>query len=123
VQVGPSEVQLRAERDPLFAVSGAVASLVRERWGRGPTRCRAHWAGPDALLVLLDDTHTQAERTLRDGGHAAEVLAARRHLCDVVEPDLRRIVEHATHRPVRTYLAGSDLDPDVTALVFAFGPG
>ena len=42
-------------------VSNAMIRLYKEYFGRGPTQARAHWAGPDSLVVLLEDTLTPAE--------------------------------------------------------------
>jgi uncharacterized protein YbcI len=119
-QPRPADDQL--ERGPLAAVAGVVAGLIRERWGRGPARSRAYWSGADALVVLLDDTHTPAERSLRAAGRSAEVLALRRQLFAVTEEQLRGAVDSATGRPVRAFLFDAQLDPDVSALVFLLGP-
>ncbi|NUT56267.1 MAG: DUF2294 family protein [Thermoleophilia bacterium] len=99
-----------------------MSALVRERWGRGPRRSRAYWAGPDMLLVTLDDAHTEAELTLIRAGHGEHVLTGRRLLGEHAEPDVRRIAETAIGRPVRTVLAQSSLEPPVTAFVFLFEP-
>ena len=106
------------DRGPLAAVCGATAALIREHWGRGPKGSRAHWAGPDTLLVVLDDAHTEAERALLAGGHATEVLAGRRLLSRLMEPELRRIAETETDRTVAAMLAETHLEPDVTMLLF-----
>lgn len=119
-QPGPAEGQL--DRGPLAAVAGVVAGLIRERWGRGPARSRAYWSGADALVVLLDDAHTPAEHSLREGGRIAEVLAGRRQLFAVTEKELRGAVGSAAGRPVRACLFDAHLDPDVSALVFVLGP-
>ena len=121
MQLGRSDPPHTAERGPLSAVSGAVASLVREHWGRGPARCRAHWAGPDTLVVMLEDAQTVAERSLHERGLDATVLDTRQSLLDILEDDLRRIVERATNRPVRAYLNDTHLEPDICAMLFVLG--
>jgi uncharacterized protein YbcI len=110
-----------SERGPQSAVCAGISALVRERWGRGPSRSRAYFAGPDALVVLLDDAHTDAERTLIEHGHGAEVLAGRRTLGELAKADLSQIAECATGRPVRAVLSESCLDPAFTTHVFVFG--
>ena len=74
------------------------------------------------MLVTLDDVHTEAERTLIQSGHGAQALEGRRLLSAHAEPDLRRIVEGATGRPVRAVLSQTSLDPAVSAFVFLFEP-
>lgn len=112
-----------AERGPLSVVCAQISALIRVRWGRGPRRSRAYWAGSDALLVLLEDAHTESERTLLDLGLDAKVLDGRRTLSRGSHEELRQIVEEVTGRAVRAVLTESGLEPAVTALVFVFEPG
>ena len=121
-QSPPSQALRQAGRGTQSIVCAAISALVRERWGRGPRRSRAYWAGRDALLVILEDAHTEAERTLLDRGHRDEVLSGRRLLGDLAEPDLRRIAEDATGRSVCAVLSQSTLAPAVSTVVFLFAP-
>ena len=110
------------ERGPLSVLCAAISALARERSGRGPSRSRAYWAGHDALLVILDDTTTDSERTLLGHEHGGDVLAGRRLLGDLAEPDLRRLAESATGRGVRTVHSQSSLEPPISTHVFVFEP-
>jgi uncharacterized protein YbcI len=96
--------------------------LVRERWGRGPSRSRAYWAGRDTLLVMLDDAHTEAELTLITAGYESQVLDGRRLLASIAATDLRRIAASATDRAVLGVLSQSSIDPPKTVHVFVFAP-
>ena len=118
----PSSTVRTVERGPQSVVCAGISTLVRERWGRGPSRSRAYWAGPDVLLVLLDDAHTDSERTLMGHEHAGDVLAGRRQLAELAEPDLRRIAQSATGRRVRAVLSQSSLEPALSTHVFVFEP-
>ena len=51
-------------KDVLAEACVGAAALFRERWGRGPRKCRAHWAGPDTVVLVLHDIRTRAEETL-----------------------------------------------------------
>ena len=95
---------------------------MRERWGRGPSRSRAYWAGPDALLVILDDAYTESERTLIAAGRDAEVLAGRRLLGELAEPELREIAQSATGRGVAAVLWQSNVAPALSTLLFVLEP-
>ena len=54
----------------LMEVSSTMVRLYKEQFGRGPTSARTHWAGTDALVCILEDTLTPAERNLvRMGEH------------------------------------------------------
>src|SRR5688572_21863984 len=54
----------------LASVSNEMVRLYKDQFGRGPTRVRTHWAGPDILLVSLEETLSPAERNMvRMGEH------------------------------------------------------
>jgi uncharacterized protein YbcI len=107
--------------DQLVAIAGDVAAIVKQAWGRGPARTTAHWAGSDALVVLMDNGQTDAERTLRDARHADEVLRGRRMLHEAVEARLSESVTRHTGRRVRAMLSATHLEPDVSVEVFLLG--
>ena len=48
----------------LASVSTEMVRLYKQQFGRGPTKVRTHWGGPDALIVFLEDTLTPAERNM-----------------------------------------------------------
>lgn len=49
-------------------MSNETVRLFKEHFGRGPTKARTEWAGPDVLVVVLEDTLTPAERKLAEMG-------------------------------------------------------
>ena len=106
----------------LSRICGEVAAIFSRMWGRGPARTVAYWAGPDILLVMLEDGHTQAEKTLRAAGHIQELVGGRQLLQVIVEDEMRAAVESATDRHVSTVLSATRLDPDVSAEVFVLEP-
>ena len=48
----------------VMSCSKEMVRLYKEQFGRGPTKARAAWAGPDTLVCTLEDTLTPAERNL-----------------------------------------------------------
>jgi uncharacterized protein YbcI len=108
--------------DELTQVCGEVAAVFRRAWGRGPAKTTAHWAGPDMLVVLLSNGHTDAEKTLRAAGHIKELLGGRRMLQTIIEDDLKMGVERILGRAVRTTLSATRLDPDLSAEIFLLAP-
>jgi Na+-translocating membrane potential-generating system (MpsC) len=109
--------------DPLALLGGEVAGVLRRAWGRGPSRVVARWAGPDILLLLMEDAHTDAERTLRTAGYEDEVVRERLRLHAIVEDELAACVERAVGRRVRTTLGATRLDPDLSAELFLLAAG
>jgi hypothetical protein len=54
----------------LMEVSNAMIRLYKDQFGRGPMKARTHWAGPNTLVALLEDTLTPVERNMvRSGEH------------------------------------------------------
>jgi hypothetical protein len=49
----------------LIAISNEMVRIYKDQFGRGPTKTRTQWAGPDLLVVTLEDTFTPAEHSLR----------------------------------------------------------
>jgi uncharacterized protein YbcI len=109
-------------RDQLTQICGAVAAVFRHAWGRGPARTSAHWAGPNLLVVLLENGHTDAEKTMRAAGHIQELIGGRHLLQMLIEDDLEETVERILGRPVLTTLSATRLDPDLSAEIFLLGP-
>ncbi len=108
--------------DLLGQVCGEVAAVFRRAWGRGPIRTTAHWAGPNMLIVLLENGHTDAEKTLRAAGHIQELLGGRHLLQVLIEDELTSSVERILERPVQTLLSATRLDPDLSAEIFLLKP-
>src|SRR3954447_10132076 len=53
-----------ARTSMLMEISNAMVQLYKGQFGRGPTAARTYWAGPDAVMCVLEDTLTPAERNL-----------------------------------------------------------
>lgn len=99
-----------------------MVALTRRHSGKGPTKCRAAWAGPDTILVLLGDGLTAAEHTVSAAGHEDEVMALRGRYHDAMNERMTELVEQQTGRSVRAAMNASHADPDLTALIFVLEP-
>ena len=107
--------------DPLAQICGKVAGAFRRKWGRGPAKTTAHWAGPNILVVLLHNGHTEQEKAIRAAGHVQQLLDGRQVLQQILEDELKAIVANATAREVLTMLSATRLDPDLSAEIFLLG--
>jgi uncharacterized protein YbcI len=104
--------------DLLADICGQIAGAFRRKWGRGPVKTTAHWAGPNMLVVLLENGHTEAEKTMRAAGHIQQLLDGRQLLQTTLDQELEAIVAEATGRTVVTILSATRLDPDLSAEIF-----
>jgi uncharacterized protein YbcI len=110
------------EQSPLLEISNAMVRLFKEAFGRGPTKARAQFAGPDTLLVTLESSLTVAERNLVAMGEHQRLREARLFLSHALEDQFRAIVERALGRKTLAYVSGLDTVRDVTIKVFTLEP-
>ena len=101
-------------------ISNEMVRIYKEIFGRGPTRARANWAGPDALLCTLEDSLTPAERKMASLGEHQRLRETRMFFQHVCEDDFRESVERITGRTVRAFVSGIDAETDVSSEVFYF---
>ena len=108
--------------DELQHLCGEMASIFRRAWGRGPVRTTARWAGRDMIVVLMENGHNDAEKTLRAAGHIQQLLGGRELLQTIIEGELKAAVELIFGRRVQALLSATRLDPDLSAEVFVLEP-
>ena len=103
-------------------VSNAMVALHKEQFGRGPTRVQSHFAGPDALLCVIDDALLPAEREMVDMGEQQRVREARLFFQIATAAQFIETVESITGRTVRAFASASDPDRSVVMENFVFEP-
>lgn len=107
---------------PLLEISNATVRLYKAAFGRGPTHARARFAGGDTLVVLLQDTLTVSERRLAALGEHERLRSHRLLLHQVVEDEIRSVVERVLQRPTLSLISGLDTHRDVAAEVVLLAP-
>ena len=99
------------------AISNGTVQLLREYTGRGPTKARTI-VSEDAVVILLADTLTKAERKLAESGRGERVMETRHEFQLVMRDDLIALVENQVERKVIAFMSGNNIDPDMAAEVF-----
>ena len=107
---------------PLLEVANATVRLYKNAFGRGPTRARARFAGPDTLVVLLQDTMTVSERKLAELGEHERLRSHRLLLARALEHEIRAVVEQTLGRATLGLISGIDTHRDVAAEVIMLAP-
>jgi uncharacterized protein YbcI len=107
---------------PLLDISNSMVRLYKEAFGRGPTKARAHFSGPNTLTVLLENTLTVAERRLVAMGEHERVRTHRLFLQQSFEDLKRAEVERILSRRTIASISGIDPSHDVAAEVFTLAP-
>src|SRR6476619_4285356 len=89
-----------------MAISNEMVRLYKERFGRGPTKTRTHWAGPDVVAVIMEDTLTPVERSLVAIGEHQRLRDLRTFFQYATVPEFCEPVERLTGRKVRAFISG-----------------
>ena len=103
-------------------VSNAMVALHKEQFGRGPTRAQSHFAGPDALVCVLDDALLPAERAMVEMGEAQRVRDSRTFFQVATADQFIAAVEEITGRTVRAFASAIDPKSEVVFENFKFEP-
>jgi uncharacterized protein YbcI len=100
-----------------------MVRLYKELFGRGPTRARSNWAGPDALICVLEETLTPAERNLVKMGEHQRLRDTRMFFQYATVREFCEPVEQITGRKVRGFQSSIDTEADGQAVeVFVLHP-
>ena len=102
-------------------ISNEIVKLVREHFGKGPTQAKTIWHD-DVVVTVLRGGFTQAERTLYRNGKGDLVDTVRRAMQDLLEREMRAIVERHTGRRVEAFLSANHNDPDASVETFLLAP-
>jgi uncharacterized protein YbcI len=106
----------------MVEISNAMVHLYKDLFGRGPTKARASYAGPDLLVATLENSLTRIERTMADAGEHERLRDLRMHFQYLGEDDFVGIVQQITGRKVRAFVSGMDTKHDVASELFYFEP-
>jgi len=101
----------------MVEVSNAMVRLYKELFGRGPTKAKTSYAGPDLLVSTLENSLTQAERKMAAVGDHQRLRDLRSYFQCISE-----VVEQITGRKVRAFVSGTDTENDVSAELFYLEP-
>jgi uncharacterized protein YbcI len=107
-----SEIGAERPQSIQLAISNEMVRLYKERFGRGPTKARTHWAGPDVVAVMLEDTLTPVEKSLVAMGEHQRLRDLRMFFQYATVPGFCEPIERLTGRKVRAFISGIDTEVD-----------
>jgi uncharacterized protein YbcI len=110
-----------AHGDVLTAVSDGMVGLLREFYGRGPSRAKSYYED-DLVVCLLRGGFSRVEQTLLEGGRGASVIAQRMEFQELMRGRFEAVIQHATGRRVIGFMSGNQQDPDIMCEVFILAP-
>jgi uncharacterized protein YbcI len=102
----------------LADVSREMVRIYKEQFGRGPTRARSDFAGPDLIVCTLEDTLTPAEKRMAQMGDHQRLRDLRLYFQHATEDQFCEVIERVLGRKVRAFISGMDTGHDVAAELF-----
>jgi uncharacterized protein YbcI len=106
----------------LAEISNEMVGLYKDLFGRGPTRARTNWAGPDTLVCTLENSLTPAEKWMVELGEKQRLRDVRLFFQHATEARFREVIERLSGRQVRGFISGMDVDQDIAAETFYLVP-
>ena len=107
---------------PLAMISKEIVRIYKDQFGRGPTKVRSHFAGPDILVCVLENTFTPAERSLQAMGEHQRLRDMRIFFQYASTAEFTEAVERVTGRRVNSFISGIDTNTDVACEMFVLEP-
>ena len=107
--------------DVLTAISDGMVGLLKDFYGRGPTRTKTYLED-DLVVCLLRGGFSRVERTLLEGGRGSSVIQQRMEFQELMRQRFNAVIEAATGRRVIGFMSGNHQDPDIMCEVFILAP-
>jgi uncharacterized protein YbcI len=95
---------------------------LKELFGRGPTKPRTGYAGPDSVVSTIQHSLTSAERNMIALDEHHRVREIRMFFQHASEREFAQTVEEITGRKVWAFVSGIDTGREVSAEVFCLEP-
>jgi uncharacterized protein YbcI len=106
----------------LQEITNAMVRIYKELFGRGPTKARTNYAGPDTIVATIQNSLTPAERNMIDLGEHQRVREIRTFFQHASDAEFTGTVEEITGRRVWAFVSGVDTGKDVATEVFYLEP-
>lgn len=107
--------------DVLTAISDGMVALLKEFYGRGPTRAKSYYED-DLVVCILRGGFSRVEQTLLDGGRGPAVIRQRMEFQELMRDRFVAVIEGATGRRVIGFMSGNQQHPDMMCEVFILAP-
>jgi uncharacterized protein YbcI len=117
-----AEQEAERSHSLMMELSNEMVRLYKDLFGRGPTKARSNFAGPDLIICSLEKTLTPAEQSMAEMGEHQRLRDVRLFFQHAREKDFRETVERVTGREVRGFVSGMDTHEDIATEVFYLVP-
>jgi uncharacterized protein YbcI len=100
-------------------IARGTVAVYKEYLGRGPTHARAE-VNEHSVMITLEDSMTQAERTLVERDDADTVREIRRKFQAAMRDEIRALAEKCTGRKSIAFLSDHDTLHDIAVEIVVF---
>jgi uncharacterized protein YbcI len=108
------------QEDPRAAVSNALVAVMKELYGKGPSRARSYF-NDDYLFVVMEGGLLSSEERMLEAGEEDLVRGFRLRFQEVAAPQITAAVERVTGRGVVTYHSQVLFHPTRVFEIFLLG--
>ncbi|WP_445149846.1 DUF2294 domain-containing protein [Baekduia sp. Peel2402] len=126
--VPTSDLHAAAQEDDLSGpgamlteISNGMVRLLKEYYGRGPTRAKSYFQD-DLVVCVMRGGFSRVEQTLLDGGRGSAVIQQRMEFQELMRERFCEIVEGVIGRKVIGFMSGNQQEPDLMCEVFILAP-
>lgn len=112
---------VRDHGDVLTAISDGLVGLLKEFYGRGPSRTKSYYQD-DLVVCVLRGGFSRVEETLLEGGRGPAVINQRMEFQELMRERFEAVIEGATGRRVIGFMSGNQQHPDMMCEVFILEP-
>ena len=121
VSAPAAENSPKVHGDVLTAVSDGMVALLKEFYGRGPTRAKSYYQD-DLVSCVLRGGFSRVEETLLHAGRGPAEIPQRMAFQEVMRDRFVKVIEDATGRRVIGFMSGNQQDPDIMIESFILAP-
>ncbi len=111
----------KSHGDILTEISDGLVALLKEFYGRGPTRAKSYYQD-DLVVCVLRGGFSPVEQTLLTAGRGAAVISQRMEFQEIMRERFESVIESATGRRVIGFMSGNQQSPDIMCEVFILAP-
>lgn len=97
-------------------ISQRVSSLYNEKLGRRPSQIICHFFDSE-LVISLENSVTQIEKTLLEAGHEGLAEQIRTLLDKIIKHQLKIIIEEVINKPITDLMSNTNLVTGRTGIV------
>ena len=102
----------------LAAISNVIVAMLREHYGRGPTKAKTYVLDDIIVVVMRGSGFIPLEQTIMDSGEPELVIAMREDFQRVMARRFRQMIEDLTGRNVVAFVSRVHVEPDITMQSF-----